>query len=83
MTGRKPFTKAVAITPGTTDFVKENTSDGLPSAIYVGGAGTVPVVFQDGTVITFTCIAAQILPVKARRINSGGSATLLIALYDL
>lgn len=77
------YKKAASITASdTVDFVPQGTSDNLTSAIYVGGAGTVPVVFQDGTVVTFTCIAGQILPVKAKRVNTGGSATGLFALYD-
>ena len=51
-------------------------------AIYVGGAGVVPVVFLDGSVVNFTCIAGQVLPVKARRINATNlTATTLVALY--
>jgi hypothetical protein len=85
MIANPQFTKAVAITASdSADFAKQGTSDNLTSAIYVGGAGVVPVVFQDGTVVNFTCIAGQILPVKARRVNSTNlSASLLVALYDL
>jgi hypothetical protein len=38
------YTKAVAITASdSVDFPKQGTSDNLCSAIYVGGAGVVPV----------------------------------------
>jgi hypothetical protein len=79
------YTKAVAITASdSVDFPKQGTSDNLCSAIYVGGAGVVPVVFQDGSVVNFTCAAGQILPVKARRVNSTNlGASLLVALYAL
>lgn len=79
------YTKAVAITADdAVNFPAQGTSDRLCSAIYVGGAGVVPVVFQDGTVVNFTCIAGQILPVKAKRVNATGlTASLLVALYSL
>lgn len=53
-------------------------------AIYVGGAGVVAVVFADGSVVNFTCVAGEILPVMAIRVNSTNTtATLLVALYAL
>lgn len=75
-----PYDLARTITKSdTTDF-----AEGPCQAIYVGGAGTVAVVFQDGTVGAFTCIAGQILPVAAKRVNSTGTAaTLLLALYNV
>lgn len=82
MIANPQYTKAVAITASNTvDFLNQGTADGCTSAIFVGSAGTVPVVFQDGSVVTFTCVAGQILPVKAKRVNTGGSASALIALY--
>ena len=85
MSWNQGYKKAVAITPSdTTDFVPQGTSDNLTSAIYIGGAGVVVVVFQDGSTASFTCIAGQILPVKAKRVNSTSTtATLLVALYDI
>lgn len=79
------YTKAVPIVPSdTVDFVKQGTSDNLCSAIYVGGAGVVAVVFQDGSVVNFTCIAGQRLDLKARRVNlANTTATLMNALYAL
>jgi len=51
-------------------------------AIYVGGAGIVAVVWQDGTVLNFTAVAGEILPVQAIRVNSANTtATLMNALY--
>jgi hypothetical protein len=65
--------------------VKEGTSDNLCSAIYVGGAGDVVVVFQDGSTALFTVTTVPfILPVKAKRVNSTNTtATLMLALYAL
>ena len=79
------YGKAVAITPSNTvNFLNEGTANAVCSAIYVGGAGVVVVVFQDDSAISFTCIAGQILPVKAKRVNSTSTtASLLVALYDL
>lgn len=77
------YTKAVAIVKSdTVDFVAEGTRDNLCSAIFVGGAGIVAVVFQDGSVVNFTCVAGQVLPVAAKRVNSTNTtATLMVALY--
>lgn len=78
------YRKAVAITKSdTVNFPNQGTSDNLTSAIYVGGAGIVQVVFQDGSTCDFTCVAGQILPVQAKRVNSAvTTATLMIALYN-
>lgn len=79
------YTKGVDITKSdTVDFKNEGTSDRLCSAIYVGGAGVVAVVFQDGSVLNFTAVAGGYLYVKARRVNlTNTTASLMIALYDV
>ena len=53
-------------------------------ALWVGGAGNVAAVMQDGSVTLFTAVTAgAVLPIRARRVNSTGtSATLIVALYD-
>lgn len=57
---------------------------GLCDAIYVGGAGVVPVVFPDGSVVNFTAVAGEILPVQAMRVNDTNcTASLMVALYYL
>lgn len=81
----EPYSYGVAITPSNTvDFTaRGNTSDLLCDAIYIGGSGVVVVVFQDGTAVSFTCGSGQVLPVKAKRVNSTSTtATLMVALYD-
>lgn len=89
MTTMTRYNKGVAITASdTVNFVaagKGPMGDSFPcDAIYVGGAGVVPVVFQDGTVVNFTCVAGQVLPVAAKRVNSTNlTATLLVALYQV
>jgi len=56
----------------------------LTDAIFVGGAGIVVVVFQDGSTANFTCVAGQILPVRAKRVNSTTTtATLMVALNQV
>lgn len=63
-----------AITPSdSTDFT-------VPTrAIRVGGAGNVAVV-MDATVVTYTCVAGEVLPVCAQRVNATGTtATGLVA----
>lgn len=82
------YAKYVAIVKSdTVDFVDQGrgSSGGsiLCDAIYVGGAGIVVAVAEDGSTCAFTCVAGQILPIKARRVNSTTtSATLMVALYN-
>lgn len=85
MIANQQFTYAVpVVTSDTVDFVKHGTSDGLCSALYIGGAGIVAAVFQDGTVVNFTCVAGQELRLKLRRVNNTNTtATLMNALYAL
>lgn len=57
----------------------------LPAdAIYVGGAGIVVAIFEDGTAIQFTAVAGEILPLRTIRVNSTTTtATLMAALYSV
>jgi len=73
-----PYNRAAVITKSdTADFV-----EGLCAAIYCGGAGVVQVVFQDDQVVPFTVVAGQLLPLKAKRVNSTDTtATLMNALF--
>lgn len=74
------YSKYETITPSDgTDF-----ASGMCHAIYVGGAGVLAVVQQDGTVVNFTAVAGEILPVRAKRVNTTNTtATLMNALYQL
>lgn len=77
------YTRAIAITKSDTVNFTVAGSAVVCDAIYVGGAGVVVVVFEDGEIASFTCIAGQILPVRAKRVNSTNTtATLLLALYN-
>lgn len=77
-----PYNAAVAITKSdTVDFVNP-AGKSFCDAIYVGGAGIVVAIMPDGSAISFTCIAGQVLPVQAKRVNSTTTtATLMVALY--
>jgi hypothetical protein len=87
MNTNSKYNKAVAIVPSdTVNFVsagKGASGDALLcDAIYVGGAGVVALVQQDGTVANFTCVAGALLPFTAKRVNSTNTtATLMQALY--
>lgn len=83
-----PYNKGHAITKSDTvnfDGVTYSATGqkSIPcDAIYVGGAGVVVVVWENGSINAFTCVAGQTLPVKAIRVNSTDTtATLMIALY--
>lgn len=65
-------------TYSATPSVKPVPSD----AVYVGGAGIVVAVMENGLTANFTAVAGEILPIRAIRVNSGTTtATLMLALY--
>lgn len=80
------YSRYVAITKSDTVDFDNNT--GTPplsfcDAIYVGGAGIVAAVDSNNVAVQFTCVAGQVLPVRARRVNNTNTtATLMVALYD-
>lgn len=88
-----PYNKAVLITKSDTVNFDGSTYSANPTgnykpipceAIFVGGAGIVVAVMEDGSTPNFTCVAGEILPVKAIRVNSSTtSATLMNALYTV
>lgn len=55
----------------------------VTSALYVGGAGDIVAVRQDGTAVTFkAAIAGTIIPIGVIRVNATSTtATNLVALY--
>lgn len=79
------FNTAKAITASdAVDFTAAGLRRILTDAIYVGTAGVVPVVFEDGTVVNFTAPAGAVLPVAARRVNATNlTAGQLVGLYAL
>lgn len=55
---------------------------GPTDAVYIGVAGNLVAVDQNGTTCTFAVVAGQILPIRVKRINSTSTtATGLVALY--
>lgn len=82
--GATVYTTGVAVTTSdTADLAPFQASGRLTDALYVGGAGIVEAVFQDGAVVAFTAAAGAILPLAIRRVNATSStATLMVALYQ-
>jgi hypothetical protein len=78
------YTYAVAISKSdTANFLPVGTQT-FCDAIFVGGAGIVVAVLPDGSAVNFTCVAGEILPITAIRVNSTTTtATLMVALYYL
>lgn len=89
--GSQPYNRAVAIAPSDTKNYDGSTysasaaTKAIPAcAIYVGGAGIVVAVFEDGSTAQFTCVAGELLPLKTIRVNNTTTtATLMVALYTV
>lgn len=66
-----------AVTPHNTDDLEF-----LARGLYVGGAGNLVAVREDGTAVTFTGVpAGTILPIVAKRVNATNTtATAIVAL---
>lgn len=79
-----PAENFAAVTPhDTTNFNATTPKAGLTRALYVGGAGNVAAVREDGTAVTFVGVTAgTVLPVRCIRVNSTGTtATGLVRLW--
>lgn len=79
MPNNTPFNYTYDLVPSdTVDLPKVSPHFGFTEAIFVGGAGIVAAVEEDGSVTQFTAVAGQILPIKAKRVNAAvTTATLL------
>lgn len=77
------ITKSDTVNYDGTTFAANASPKALPAdAIWVGGAGIVVAVFEDGTTGAFTVVAGTLLPLKTIRVNSTTTtATLMQALY--
>lgn len=63
---------AEAITPSA-------TANNAYSAIYVGGLGSVSVVTEAGTTVTFTAVpVGTILPIRTQKVLATSTATLMV-----
>lgn len=73
------YNRAVAI--ALSDTVDQPS--GMLDALYVGGAGNIVGVLEDGSTVTMAVVAGAILPIKFKRINNTSTtATGLFALYE-
>lgn len=82
------YNKGVSMTPSDTvnvDGTIGTVTKPVPcDAVYVGGAGAVACVLENGEVAVFSVASGYILPVRSIRINSTGTtATHLVALYEV
>lgn len=53
-----------------------------PTAIYIGGAGTVVAVGDDGVTASFVCGAGQMLEIQPRKVLGATDATGIVAVYN-
>lgn len=79
------YNKGVAITKSdTVNFAQAGAPKDFCDAIYVGGAGIVVAVMEDGSKPQFTAVAGEIIPIKAKRVDSTTTtATLMVGLYEV
>jgi hypothetical protein len=85
------FNRSVLITKSDTvnfdgsTYAANAATKAIPAdAIFVGGAGIVVAVFEDGSTGAFTVLAGTLLPLKCIRVNSTTTtATLMNALYQV
>jgi len=85
------FNRSVLITKSDTvnfdgsTYSASAATKAIPSdAIFVGGAGIVVAIFEDGSSGAFTVAAGTLLPLKCIRVNSTTTtATLMNALYQV
>ena len=69
---------------GSTYSASASTKAIPADAIFVGGAGVVVAIFEDGSLAPFTVLAGTVLPLKCIRVNSTSTtATLMNALYQI
>jgi hypothetical protein len=85
------YNKSVVITKSDTvnfdgsTYSASATTKAIPAdAIFVGGAGVVVAIFEDGSNAPFTVLAGTVLPLKCIRVNSTSTtASLMNALYQV
>lgn len=87
----QPYNRAIAIVTSNTVNYDGSTysaaaaSKAIPAeAIYVGGAGVVVAVSEDGSTTSYTANAGELLPIKTIRVNSTSTtASLMLAMYTV
>jgi hypothetical protein len=69
---------------GSTYSASASTKAIPADAIFIGGAGVVVAIFEDGSSAPFTVLAGTVLPLTCIRVNSTSTtATLMNALYQI
>lgn len=79
-----PGSNAYAVTKSDTAAVAGPSTDNIPRALYIGGAGDVAVKFYgNDTAVTFAGVAAgTVLPIRPVRVMSTNTtATNIVAIY--
>jgi len=80
----QPISKSDTVNSPTMPPGGTSAGGRYPDAIWVGGAGIVAAIFDDGTECDFTVTAGTLLPVRCKRINSTTTtATLFVGLWQL
>jgi|TARA_R110000787_G_C13429110_1_gene445461 hypothetical protein len=85
------YNKSIVITKSDTvnfdgsTYAANAATKAIPAdAIFVGGAGVVVAIFENGSLAPFTVLAGTVLPLKCIRVNSTSTtATLMNALYQV
>ncbi len=77
------YNQARDVTESDTVFFTPNLNGGLCDALWIGGAGIVVAVFQDGSEANFTCVAGSILPIRCKGFKAASTASLVVALYSI
>ena len=82
------YNKWIAITKSDTVDIGETTAGAgnavVPDAIFVGGAGNVVAVSEDGSTATFTAVAGSTILISPKRVNSTSTtATAMVALFQV
>ena len=78
-----PPANFAAVTPSDTTDFGSTPKTSLTTALYVGGAGAVVAVTEDGTAVTFAAVpAGTTLRIRCRRVNSTNTtATNIVRLW--
>ena len=79
------ITKSDTVNYDGSTYSATATTKAIPAeALFIGGAGVVVAVFEDGTTASYTAVAGEVLPIKTIRVNSTNTtATLMLALYTV
>ena len=79
------FEEGSVMAPATiAEAVTLNTpfTNGVCRSLYIGGGGDAKVTMSDGTSVAFVGLTAgSILPVRASQVNTGATATNIVALF--